>query len=628
MMRITMQDIADYAAQRDMNEHAVLRLVAEEAFLRRAAIVDGPFMLKGSYVTSQQIDQAWRRMPGDLDWVGLGALDANELTAWATAVTETDCDDGIRFDSFSKNAFWRDIDYAMDDDFPTVNTSLDAWIGDQHRDVDIDVSFGLRLEPPPQSLLYQPRMGEAFTVNKSVATELQMAWKLHQCMVRPRFKDMMDIVLVLRANTVDAAVIRAVLEEECRRDKTPMERFNWLLDQTIVLHPAWERIKCGRYSMADCFEEWRASTSPFPGLHLAEDRLEHVYCGGAELLWPDLGRLVAELSTLLKGAGFAPVAAPAYAPSAEPVGMSVRLARAAPLNAPAPDARIALAEGFLRRVAIIDGPFMLEGSYVTRQRIHEGWRRIPNGLDWVGLGPPDAALLTTWLTAIADIALDDGVRFRGFSDDPLRCHIDTAFAGDFPAAKIDLAGWTGAQRVEHCHLNVRFGVQPGLAPQPMPYRPQSGAPFMLPNCVAAELQIAWKLHRCLTRPSFKDMLDLSLLIGDNSVDEKLVWAALENACGHGLALIRRFDWLLDQQVGLHPHWRGRGGAQACFSAWVGPGSGTGVPQSCEPGLDEVYKGRDQWWDYDDFIGDLANNLQRAGFKHVPASVIGLGGLRG
>ncbi|NHZ32699.1 nucleotidyl transferase AbiEii/AbiGii toxin family protein [Massilia sp. CCM 8692] len=326
MMRITMQQITDYAAQHDMHDYVVRRLVAEEAFLRRAAMVDGPFMLKGSYVTGQQIDQGWRRMPGDLDWVGLGALDAKELTAWATAVTETECDDGIRFDSFSKNAFWRNIDYAMDEDFPTVNTDIDAWIGDDYLDVDIDVSFGLRLEPPPQTLLYQPRMGDAFMVNKSVAIELQMAWKLHQCLVRPRFKDMMDIILVLRANTVDAAVVWAVLEEECRRDKTPLERFNWLLDQMIALHPAWEKMKRGHYSMDDCFAEWRARESPHPGLHLSESRLANIYSGGPELLWPEFGQLLAELAMRLQGAGFAHVAPePGYAPPGKPASMSVRL---------------------------------------------------------------------------------------------------------------------------------------------------------------------------------------------------------------------------------------------------------------------------------------------------------------
>ncbi|ATQ77334.1 hypothetical protein CR152_24550 [Massilia violaceinigra] len=60
-----------------MAEATAQRIAVKEAFLRRAALVDGPFMLKGSYVTSQQID----------DWVGLDGVDAGALTAWLTAVT-------------------------------------------------------------------------------------------------------------------------------------------------------------------------------------------------------------------------------------------------------------------------------------------------------------------------------------------------------------------------------------------------------------------------------------------------------------------------------------------------------------------------------------------------------------
>jgi hypothetical protein len=39
-------------------------------------------------------------------------------------VTELDLDDGVMFRSFRENAFWRYIDYAMADDFPTVNTDI------------------------------------------------------------------------------------------------------------------------------------------------------------------------------------------------------------------------------------------------------------------------------------------------------------------------------------------------------------------------------------------------------------------------------------------------------------------------------------------------------------------------
>ncbi|WP_167087226.1 nucleotidyl transferase AbiEii/AbiGii toxin family protein [Massilia frigida] len=308
-MTIDLATIRDYAAHSGLPESTAQRIVVEEAFFRRAALVDGPFMLKGSYVTRQQIDQGWRRIPGDLDWVGLEQVDAGVLTAWVTAVTETCVDDGIRFRSFAENAFWRMIEYAMDDDFPTVNTDIVAWIGEhQLASCKIDVSFGLKLQPPPRPLLYQPRFGAPFVLQKSVATELQMAWKLHQCLVRPRFKDLMDLILVLRANTVDVNLVWTALEDECRHDKTPVEGFNRLLDRTIAEHPAWKRLTHGRYSAAECFSVWRSTRAADSGLHLFEPSLEELYVGGRELLWEDFEQCVAELAMLLQRAGFVRVA--------------------------------------------------------------------------------------------------------------------------------------------------------------------------------------------------------------------------------------------------------------------------------------------------------------------------------
>lgn len=308
-MKIDLTTIREYAAHSGLSEATAQRIAVEEAFLRRAALVDGPFMLKGSYVTSQQIDEGWRRIPGDLDWAGLEGVDAGVLTAWVTAVTETELDDGIRFRSFSENAFWRMIEYAMDDDFPTVNTDIVAWIGEHKLEIrDMDVSFGLKLEPPPQPLLYRPRFGAPFMVQKSVAAELQMAWKLHQCLVRPRFKDMLDLILLLRANTVDVKLVWTALEDECRHDKTPLEHFNWLLDRTIGEHPAWRRLSNGRYDAGECFSVWRSALAANGALQLWECQLTEVYIGGRDLLWVEFEQLVAELAMLLERAGFARVA--------------------------------------------------------------------------------------------------------------------------------------------------------------------------------------------------------------------------------------------------------------------------------------------------------------------------------
>lgn len=99
-------------------------IVAFEAFLRRVVLYDLPFMLKGSLITRQYMPSTEIRNVEDIDWVYLNKITVDEankiFTDWMIKVTETELDDGVKFRSFSQNAFWRGIDYAMADDFPTV----------------------------------------------------------------------------------------------------------------------------------------------------------------------------------------------------------------------------------------------------------------------------------------------------------------------------------------------------------------------------------------------------------------------------------------------------------------------------------------------------------------------------
>jgi hypothetical protein len=126
-----------------------IKMLAHEAFIRRAAALDAPFMLKGSYVTRQYFENPTDRIPADLDWNYLGILsnvdDARRtFDAWITAVTESNLDDGVRFRSFKENPFWRMIDYAMSDDFPTVNTDLMCWIDGEKFGFTMDISVQFR----------------------------------------------------------------------------------------------------------------------------------------------------------------------------------------------------------------------------------------------------------------------------------------------------------------------------------------------------------------------------------------------------------------------------------------------------------------------------------------------------
>ncbi len=215
-----------------------LRLLAYEAFIRRASELGLPFMLKGSYVTRQYFPDPALRIPHDLDWVYLRPIGRAEeaerlFSEWATQVTEFQCEDGVRFRSFRENAFWRTLDYAMADDFPTTSTDLVCWVDGQPFDwFSLDISFNLPLDVPSEPLYYQPLWGEPFLVPHATPLALQVAWKLHQTLVRPRFKDLFDLPFLLQHPAFTPAVRQqalAALAKECAADATPLSRLRWLL---------------------------------------------------------------------------------------------------------------------------------------------------------------------------------------------------------------------------------------------------------------------------------------------------------------------------------------------------------------------------------------------------------------
>jgi hypothetical protein len=215
-----------------------IELLAYEAFIRRASDLGLPFMLKGSYVTRQYFADPGLRIPHDLDWVYLHSIECAEeaerlFTEWATQATELAAADGVRFRSFRENAFWRILDYAMADDFPTTNTDLLCWVDGQEFDrFSLDISFNLPLNVPSEPLWYQPVRGEPFWVPHATPLALQVAWKLHQTLVRPRFKDLFDLLHLLRHPSFTPTVRQqtlAALASECAADGTDLGRLRWLL---------------------------------------------------------------------------------------------------------------------------------------------------------------------------------------------------------------------------------------------------------------------------------------------------------------------------------------------------------------------------------------------------------------
>lgn len=194
-----------------------IEMVAHEAFIKRAAEIDAPFMLKGSYVTRQYFDKPEDRRPNDLDWVCLeNFADPNDaedfFSDWAAKVTAVEKDDGVKFRSFRENEFWRMIDYAMADDFPTVNTDILCWVDEKPCEFSFDLSFNLDITVPPISLTYRPLRGKIFEVPQTVPLPLQISWKLHQTIVRPRFKDIFDLIYLMNYPAFDREMRNQTLQ--------------------------------------------------------------------------------------------------------------------------------------------------------------------------------------------------------------------------------------------------------------------------------------------------------------------------------------------------------------------------------------------------------------------------------
>jgi Nucleotidyl transferase AbiEii toxin, Type IV TA system len=224
-----------------LNNENRIEILAYEAFIRRAAEVDYPFMLKGSYITRQYFSNPKERIPADLDWVFLNKLDSHAeakllFDDWATLVTENDKNDNVKYRSFQENKFWRRIDYAMAEDFPTINTDLKCWVDEKELNLPLDISFNLDIESPPIPLLYQPIVGEPFIIKNTVPLCLQISWKIHQTLVRPRFKDLFDLMNLVNHQSFNESMLNLTMQalfNECKKNNVGPNKIQFFLSYDL-----------------------------------------------------------------------------------------------------------------------------------------------------------------------------------------------------------------------------------------------------------------------------------------------------------------------------------------------------------------------------------------------------------
>ena len=199
------------------------RLIACDAFMRRAAQVPHPLILKGSYLTRQYFPDPAQRLFADLDFVLQPHYDDIQaatrlLSQWMQAVTTFHYpDDGVTFAPFAENTFWRNVDYAMSDDFPTVNTDFECRADGWECEANLDVSLNLNIAHPHPFTFATPI--DRFTMPLTTPLHYQIAWKLHQTIVRPRFKDLYDLSRL-------APAIGSLKAAGCNEVKTGNARFS------------------------------------------------------------------------------------------------------------------------------------------------------------------------------------------------------------------------------------------------------------------------------------------------------------------------------------------------------------------------------------------------------------------
>jgi len=220
-----------------IKEEKRMEMLAEEAFIRRAAMLHMPFMLKGSYVTRQYFDHPMDRIPADVDWVYMEPIEQiGTATAifddWVQSITDLQLKDGVEFRSFARNKFWRYVDYAMSDDFPTVGTDLLCWVHGEDVVINVDISFNLDFGNQSVPLAYQAVSGHDFVYPYTVPLSYQVAWKIHQTLIRPRFKDLFDLTHLVKHDAFNDQVLAEALQalvDECHADGVAPQKIQYFL---------------------------------------------------------------------------------------------------------------------------------------------------------------------------------------------------------------------------------------------------------------------------------------------------------------------------------------------------------------------------------------------------------------
>ena len=146
-------------------------------------------------------------------------------------------------------------------------------------------------------MIYKPLRGEPFTIPYTVPLCLQVSWKIHQTLVRPRFKDLFDLLHLLSHPSFDQTMLEQTLQalvNECSADNIDLNQFKLFLSNKVEqLFP--------ENSIKNTWNLWR---------HDIVSGLNFTYCDRAkwitnvDKLPENLSDFLDNLDKTLKNAGF------------------------------------------------------------------------------------------------------------------------------------------------------------------------------------------------------------------------------------------------------------------------------------------------------------------------------------
>lgn len=205
-----------------LNRFAIERLLAR---ISASAHADR-FLLKGALLFALWYDTP-HRPTRDVDLLGFGPDDADQLLATFRDIASMDLGDGIAFDANSVKA----APIREDNAYGGTRVKLTARIGSARCALQIDVGFGDAVTPAPQTAHYPTLLADfptprlrVYPVYTVIAEKFQAMVMLGQA--NTRMKDFFDLAVIARRTTLDGATLASAIAATFARRQTalPSER--------------------------------------------------------------------------------------------------------------------------------------------------------------------------------------------------------------------------------------------------------------------------------------------------------------------------------------------------------------------------------------------------------------------